>query len=329
MMYTQRFEVDGASIIANPRSVIAQGSMGFVNASFSFDNSWDGLLRIAIFASDDAQPVEVTLSDDACVIPVEVLNGTSLGVCVVGLHSNGVRATTGIVTLDVAASMTEGMEPQEPTLTVFEQIIAWFSNWSPLLRSDGDGTLFLSDDGEYYEVSGGGEGTNDHSKLTNRDKDIQHSATALAFSDGQTFQEKFDSGQLTGHQGEQGLPGTPGTDGEQGQKGETGDTGATGVAGAPGADGITPHIGSNGNWYLDQVDTGKPSRGQQGVPGVDGAPGEQGIPGTDGAPGEKGETGTTGSPGADGASVTVREAPAGQGQSISLAYPNDIIFVAV
>lgn len=31
-----------------------------------------------------------------------------------------------------------------------------------------------------------------------------------------------------------------------------------------GADGITPTIGSNGNWYLGNTDTGKPSRGPAG-----------------------------------------------------------------
>ena len=34
--------------------------------------------------------------------------------------------------------------------------------------------------------------------------------------------------------------------------------------------GVTPHIGDNGNWYLGQTDTGKPSRGEK---GADGAPG--------------------------------------------------------
>lgn len=34
-----------------------------------------------------------------------------------------------------------------------------------------------------------------------------------------------------------------------------------------GADGITPTIGSNGNWYLGEEDTGKPSRGPQGPKG--------------------------------------------------------------
>ena len=34
-----------------------------------------------------------------------------------------------------------------------------------------------------------------------------------------------------------------------------------------GKDGITPHIGENGNWYLDTTDTGKPSRGEKGDKG--------------------------------------------------------------
>ena len=40
-----------------------------------------------------------------------------------------------------------------------------------------------------------------------------------------------------------------------------------------GADGITPTIGQNGNWYLGDVDTGKPSRGEKGTDGQDGKDG--------------------------------------------------------
>lgn len=50
--------------------------------------------------------------------------------------------------------------------------------------------------------------------------------------------------------------------------------GENGAPGKPGADGLTPHIGENGNWYLGDEDTGKPSRG---------APGAKGDPGKDGA----------------------------------------------
>ena len=53
-------------------------------------------------------------------------------------------------------------------------------------------------------------------------------------------------------------------------------------SGKDGADGITPTIGDNGNWYLGDTDTGKPSRGE---PGQDGADGKDGAPGAAGADG--------------------------------------------
>lgn len=82
--------------------------------------------------------------------------------------------------------------------------------------------------------------------------------------------------------GAPGAPGTPGTDGysptvtvEQTDTGatitatdQTGTTTATiknGSPGTPGANGTTPHIGDNGNWYLGDTDTGKPSQGPAGA----------------------------------------------------------------
>lgn len=82
--------------------------------------------------------------------------------------------------------------------------------------------------------------------------------------------------------GPPGAPGAPGTDGysptvtvEQTDTGATitatDKTGTTTVAvkngspGAPGTSGTTPHIGDNGNWYLGETDTGKPSQGPAGA----------------------------------------------------------------
>lgn len=59
-----------------------------------------------------------------------------------------------------------------------------------------------------------------------------------------------------------------GADGAPGKDGADGKPGAAGADGAKGADGITPHIGDNGNWYIGDDDTGKPSRGEQG-PGAE------------------------------------------------------------
>ena len=67
--------------------------------------------------------------------------------------------------------------------------------------------------------------------------------------------------------------------------------------------GITPTIGTNGNWYLGTTDTGKPSRGEKGDKGDKGDTGAKGDPGEKGdtgAQGAKGDTGATGPAGPQG-----------------------------
>ena len=89
-------------------------------------------------------------------------------------------------------------------------------------------------------------------------------------------------------------------DGADGQPGENGADGAPGKDGAPGADGkdgITPTIGENGNWYLGDTDTGKPSRGEEGPQGPQGPKGEQGPQGEQGIRGEAGPAGADGAQG--------------------------------
>ena len=88
-----------------------------------------------------------------------------------------------------------------------------------------------------------------------------------------------------------------------------------------GLDGITPTIGDNGNWFLGDTDTNKPSRGEKGETGASGPQGPQGeigpkgdtgVQGPQGEQGPKGDTGDvgpqgpkgdTGATGADGKSA--------------------------
>lgn len=74
--------------------------------------------------------------------------------------------------------------------------------------------------------------------LTSDDLNIKVKLTAddVTFNDGMTFQQKYDSGELKGRQGD---PGTP------------------------------PHIGSNGNWFVGQTDTGQFAQGYTPVKGLD------------------------------------------------------------
>ena len=108
---------------------------------------------------------------------------------------------------------------------------------------------------------------------------------------------------LTGPQGPKGDTGPTGPQGPTGATGATGETGPqgpTGPKGATGSNGITPTIGSNGNWYLGTTDTGKPSRGATGATGETGPQGPQGEKGATGATGPQGPQGEKGATGATG-----------------------------
>jgi hypothetical protein len=87
---------------------------------------------------------------------------------------------------------------------------------------------------------------------------------------------------VTGNQGPQGAQGPTGQNGIEGPRGQngsqgpigstgpTGSQGATGPQGPAGQNGRTPYvtIGVNGNWFIDSVDTGLPSRGAAGTAGL-------------------------------------------------------------
>ena len=75
---------------------------------------------------------------------------------------------------------------------------------------------------------------------------------------------------LKGERGSVGPAGNAGPPGPQGDKGKDG---------TDGKDGITPHIGSNGNWYLGDTDTGVLARGTNGADGKDGINGTNGTAG--------------------------------------------------
>lgn len=151
----------------------------------------------------------------------------------------------------------------------------------------------------------GGGGTSDHSKLSNRDAEDQHPMSAItglekALGDKQPVGEYLttetdptvpswakqpDKPSYTadevGALSSETLPEAINT--ALAQAKESGEfDGAAGQDGAPGQDGITPTIGDNGNWYLGDTDTGKPSRGETGQAGADGRDGADGQPGADG-----------------------------------------------
>ena len=109
------------------------------------------------------------------------------------------------------------------------------------------------------------------------DVDPVTSADAVTFTDGETFQQKYDTGKLRGQ------------------------TGATGAAGAKGANGttFTPSVSSAGvlSWSNNgglNNPTSVNIKGPQGVKGDAGAQGPRGLQGATGPQGPKGDKGDTG-----------------------------------
>lgn len=99
-------------------------------------------------------------------------------------------------------------------------------------------------DGDYAHLSNkpfiNGVELNGDKSLEDLNIKQTYTADDIPFADGETFQQKFNNGELKGQDG------------------------------VSGADGITPHIGDNGNWFIGETDTNKPSHGTNGVNGNDG-----------------------------------------------------------
>ena len=110
-------------------------------------------------------------------------------------------------------------------------------------------------------------GTNDHSQLINRDLADQHPISAITGLEDE-LANKQPSGEYLTQEDLQAA-----TDTALAQAKASGEF--------DGADGLTPTIGENGNWYLGNTDTGKPSRGEKGDTGAKGDKGDTPQKGTD------------------------------------------------
>lgn len=132
-----------------------------------------------------------------------------------------------------------------------------------------------------------------------------YSADMIEFADGETFQQKYDAGELTGPQGETGPAGANGAQGPKGDTGPQGEKGDTGNTGPAGADGgyYTPSVDASGNLTWAASKAGMPSvsganikgpQGEQGPQGQQGAQGPAGADGQDGAQGPQGPAGENG-----------------------------------
>lgn len=289
---------------------------------------WDGLTITATFHPPEGEAVQVLVPADGLIdVPPEATrSGSELPlkygkIVFAGVADGMQRISCNLPYTVLDHAPVEGAESSGPAPSWYEQAAAHFlpggGKAGQVLAKASDADL----DVEWAD--GGGSGTSDHAKLSNRDAADQHPISAItglqkeldgkqpagnyltadtlqAATDAALAQAKesgeFDGAQgPAGEKGDKGDTGATGATGPQGPKGDTGDTGpqgpkgdtgATGATGPAGADGITPTIGANGNWYTGDTDTGVAAQGPQGETGPQGIQGPQGDTGKDGADGK-------------------------------------------
>lgn len=190
---------------------VTSGSVNVYTVQFEFSDDWNGLERIAVFkAKKKSWSISRSILLDetnACEVPWEVLTtpGALLQAGVYGTRDGEVVLPTNWATLEaVLQGVTVGPDAQPPTLDVWEQELAQKGD---KLGYDGLNLSLMAGDEELSSVPIG-----DDIKAAGKTAE----AKGVMFEDGQTFQQKYDNGELTGPQGikgEQGNDGPAGTDG--------------------------------------------------------------------------------------------------------------------
>ena len=243
--------------IVDTKSVPRKGSKDYLVLQFLFSSDWKDLGKTCYFQHGEvSQPIDVV--DNLVEVPEWFTEQDSFDVTLFG-KGGSQEVPTNVVSLRLEKSNTlweqNAPEPQPSWLAKVIDL----NNHPPIPGDNGYWLLWDTDKGAYVESelplpAGGSSGTSDHSKLINRDAAGQHPMSAVP-----GLVEALNGKQPTGdYMTQDNLQSA--TDAALAQAKASGEF--------DGTDGTTPHIGDNGNWYIGDDDTGKPSRGEQG-PGTE------------------------------------------------------------
>ena len=245
-----KITANGVCARAQRLEPLTSGMVG-AKVEFVLSPDFDGLTVTAVF-TNGAVTKDVLNPGAECFIPPEVLETAGKTVKV------GIYAVRGseIVIPTVYAPIGEVLPGADPsgdtstsaTLPVWAQIEAMIGSLDDL-TTEAKNNL-VSAINEAAQSGGGG------------------TASIAMRVDGEYIQYSTDNGNTWVNLiAKADLKGDKGADGKDGVDGYTP---IKGVDYFDGANGITPHIGDNGNWYISDIDTGKPSRGPVGAPGATG-----------------------------------------------------------
>lgn len=200
-----RLNVCNQKVTIKNHEALVSGSVNIYTAEFEFDSIWDEYSKVAVFVTKTRENEvrrEVTLAKNTCVIPWEVLENTGkLKVGVYGIKENK-RLPTIYTDDEIILLGAEASEhTEEPTPGIVEQVIAQTAENRSAAENAADraenaairqpypnaktGTWWVwNAEAEAYQdtgisYGGSGGGTNDHSKLINRNAADQHQIGAI------------------------------------------------------------------------------------------------------------------------------------------------------
>lgn len=253
---------------------LAADSIKYLEAEFHFaGHDWDGYTKTAYFLNGDSK-IALALTDDRITADM----GLNLTEGEWSVKLSGVKGSSRITTTTQRIYVhgfggTDGALP-DVSATQAEQLQGQIGNLSEL-RTSAKASLVEAIN---EAAQSGGGGTGDHTKLKNRDAAEQHPMDAITGLTAALDDKQPKGDYLTADTLQEA------TDAALAQAKASGEfdgaAGKPGSSGKDGVNGITPTIGDNGNWYLGDTDTGKPSRGVKGDKGDKGADGhtpEKGV----------------------------------------------------
>ena len=136
---------------------LVSGAVKMFRAEFTFDASWDGFTRTAVFNGGTVSR-EAPLVEDACMVPWEVLlpNG-HLSVGVYGINGAQVKPTTYCEKVRVYPGAREAEPGMEPTPDVYQKILNAIEG-GKLTGPAGIGlpAVTEADNGKFARVADGG-----------------------------------------------------------------------------------------------------------------------------------------------------------------------------
>ena len=256
--------------------IVHEGEHRVNKCSFSFSEEYtEELVKKAIFTSQNSS-VEVAIINNECDIPTEILRARNI--VLLGVYAYKVVDDK----LDLRYS---------PSPDAFK-----VNSGSYIERANESEEITSSQFEQYMQALN--DGLNKVEESIKKMDEATSSATQLV----DKIEQKLENGEFIGPEGSQGIQGVPGTNGKDGvgittitsgqstveedktitpitvnktdgssqvfnveaKNGLDGQNGQDGKDGVNGQDGLTPTIGDNGNWFLGDTDTGKPSRGEVG-----------------------------------------------------------------